>query len=176
MCAGALARLNTEGVLPEMIVAQITPTEGGIDEIVDDLQARLRLLDAPAARWILGTGHQAVIALHAVLNFPTLWGKAACLSTSFEGIEGAPPMHSHILRDLEERVVLPTQSRLYFDYGTLGLDECYEPYHRDLGAILRSKGWQVGREFQITRSAGGAHDVASWNARLAPALRWLAQS
>lgn len=176
VCAETLARLNTEGVLPEMIVAQITPTDGGIDEIVGDLQGKLRLLDAPAARWIVGTGHQAVHAFRAVLDYPTLCGKAACLSTSFEGIEGAPPLHSRILHDLEERGTLSTQSRLYFDYGTVGLDECYEPYHRDLGAILRNKGGRDGVEFQIVRSAGGSHDKVSWNTRLDPALRWLAGS
>ncbi len=173
-CAETLACLNTEGVLPEMIVAQITPTDGGIDEIVGDLQGKLRLLDTPATRWIVGPGHQAVRALESVLERPDLFSSAVCLSTSFEGLEGAPPLHSPMLRKLDELKTLPSGIRLYFDHGTQGLDECYEPYHRDLGAILRSKGWQDGREFQIRRSPGGEHTPGSWRVRLDPALRWLA--
>jgi hypothetical protein len=64
--------------------------------------------------------------------------------------------------------------KLFLDYGTTGLDECYEPYHRDAGAILRAKGWKDDREFRIARTARGSHDPASWRNRLDPALRWLA--
>ncbi len=173
-CAETIARLNAEGVLPEMIVAHITPTDGGMDGIVADLQEKLRLLNTHATRWILGTGHQAVQALESVLERPDLFGSAVCLSTSFEGLEGAPPLHSPMLGKLDELETLPTGVRLYFDYGTLGLDECYEPYHRDLGSILRSKGWQDGREFEIKRSPGGEQTPDSWRVRLDPALRWLA--
>ena len=69
---------------------------------------------------------------------------------------------------------LPAGVKLFLDYGTLGIDECYEPYHRDAGAILRAKGWKDDREFRITRTVGGSHDPASWQNRLGPALNWLA--
>jgi len=79
-----------------------------------------------------------------------------------------------MLRELEDRSSLPGSTRLYFDYGTVGLDECYEPYHRDLGAIFRSKGWEDDREFRIASITGGTHDPTSWRHRLGPALQWLA--
>ena len=171
-----ITSLHEDGILPEIILVNVPVSTDKIPllELSAELAMKFRLLESPAAHWIAGTGHQAVSAMLAVLDHPTFWGKAACLSTSFEGIEGAPPLHSHILRSLEERAVLPAESRLYFDYGTVGLDECYEPYHRDLGAILRGKGWRDGLEFKIVRSTGGSHEFASWNTRLAPALRWLA--
>jgi hypothetical protein len=80
-----------------------------------------------------------------------------------------------MLLELESRTKLPTGVRCYFDYGSVGLDECYEPYHRDLGSILRERGWKEGVEFQISRVAGGAHEIASWHQRIGPALRWLAK-
>jgi hypothetical protein len=78
-----------------------------------------------------------------------------------------------MLRELEGRHSLPEGIRIHFDHGTVGLDECYEPYHRDLGAILRAKGWKDDREFRVTRAQGDSHDPASWRKRLGPALRWL---
>ena len=172
-----ISKLHEEGVLPEMIVAEIFCDDALLDlvEITSELACKLRLLDLPAARWLAGAGHHGLLALETLLNHPDLFGAAACLSTSFEGIEGAPPLHSRALRALEDRAALPANVRLYSDYGTLGLDECYEPYHRDLGGILRAKGWSGGREFTIERSVGGTHTPDSWRDRLDPALRWLAR-
>lgn len=168
-------RLHAEGILPEMIV--VTVEAGGTKnpgELIEAIASRHRVLESPAARWICGAAHDGVTAFRTVLEHPDLFGAAACLSTSFEGAEGAPPLHSPILNELESRSGLPAGLRVFLDYGSVGLDECYEPYHRDLGAILRGKGWREGTDFAITRSKGGSHDPASWQERLGPALRWLA--
>lgn len=176
-------RLHAEGILPEMTVVTV---ESGDDVGTKDpagwithLSERYRLLESPSARWVCGAGHDGVAAFRSVLDHPELFGAAACLSTSFEGTEGAPPLHSPMLNELERRSGL-LQGGLglgpyvFFDYGSLGLDECYEPYHRDLGAILRGRGWRDDQEFRITRSVGESHDPKSWQTRLGPALRWLA--
>jgi hypothetical protein len=172
---GSIDALHSQGVLPEMIAAEVNSTSDTMDPIAitSALAEHLRLLDSPSARWIGGAGHDAVPTLRALLDHPEIFGAACCLSTSFEGLEEAPPLHSAMLRDLDERPVLPNDVRLYADYGTLGLDECYEPYHRDLGSILRNKGWKDGREFEIRKVPGGMHNPASWQERLMPALRWL---
>jgi len=177
--AAGVDALHAEGVLPEFVVAGISPNPsiGAIPDlagIVAKIASSYRLLETPSACWIEGTGLNAITALEALLDHPEVFGAAACLSTSFEGIEGAPPLHSLALRRLEERISLPGGIRFYFDYGTLGIDECYEPYHRDLGAILRCKGWREEREFRITKITRGSHTPASWQERLDPALRWLA--
>jgi hypothetical protein len=169
------ARLREEGILPPMIVAaRSAGSTAEAPELIAHLVSTHRVLEAPEARWICGTGHTAAEALRLVLNRPDLSGRAACLSTSFEGTEGAPPMHSRLLRELEERADLPAGVKVFLHYGTTGLDECYEPYHRDAGAIFRTKGWKDYREFRITRTLGGSHDPASWQHHLGPALSWLA--
>jgi len=169
--------LHAEGVIPGIIAAKSPMTICEVSDpkaILATLAGRYRLLEAPAGRWICGTGHDGITALRAVLDHPDLFGRAACLSASFEGTEGAPPLHSPMLRELEGRSSLPEKTRIHFDYGTMGLDECYEPYHRDLASILRGKGWQDEREFRIVRAQGGSHDSASWQNRLGSSLRWLA--
>ncbi len=171
----AIAELHVQGVLPEMIVAEVLVSDVPTDPIANiaGLAERFRLLDSSSARWIGGTGHAAVDAFRALLDHPENFSAACCLSTSFEGVEGAPPPHSPMLLHLEERKSLPADSRIYFDYGTIGLDECYEPYHRDLGAILRCRGWKDGEDFQIHRHTGGSQEITSWQQRIGPALRWL---
>jgi len=170
-----IGKLHVEGVLPEMIVAEVPTVPADSIAIMAGLADRFRLLDYPSDRWIGGTGHAAVDAVRTLLDHPDLFGAACCLSTSFEGVEGAPPPHSPMLLHLEERESLPAGNRIYFDYGTIGLDDCYEPYHRDLGAILRCRGWKDGDDFQIHRHTGGYQDITSWQQRIGPALRWLAR-
>ena len=174
----AIAGLHAEGMLPQMIVAEVAAAETPSNPInpiaiIDTLSDQFRVLDSPLARWIGGTGHAAVTAFRTLLDQPELFGAACCLSTSFEGVEGAPPPHSSMLLNLEERKSLP-MGRVFFDYGTIGLDECYEPYHRDLGALLRTRGWKDGVEFEICRVNGGFQEISSWEQRIGPALRWLA--
>ena len=173
----AITELHVQGVLPEMIVAEVLVSNVPADSIaiMAGLADRFRLLDSPSARWIGGTGHAGVDAFRALLDHPGTFSAACCLSTSFEGVEGAPPLHSPMLLHLEERKSLPAGSRIFFDYGTIGLDECYEPYHRDLGANLRCRGWKDGEDFQIHRHAGGSQDITSWQQRIGPALHWLAR-
>jgi hypothetical protein len=167
--------LSREGILPPMITAcraQGSTADAG--ELITHLCSTHRILESSEARWICGTGHSASEALRTVLHRPDLAARAACLSTSFEGTEGAPPLHSRLLRELEEQAELPKGVQVILDYGTVGIDECYEPYHRDAGSFFRAKGWCDGKEFEIRRIVGGGHDAASWAGRLGPALRWLA--
>jgi len=173
--ADVTADLTREGILPPMIVAsRAQGSTADAAELIPHLCATHRILESPEAHWICGTGHSAAEALRAVLQRTDLAARAACLSTSFEGADGVPPLHSHLLRELEERLNLPKGVKLFLDYGTAGIDECYEPYHRDAGAFFRAKGWSDGREFEIRHITGGSHDAASWAGRLGPALRWLA--
>ncbi len=168
-------RLREEGLMPPLIVAvRAEGSNADAASLLERLTVSHRILEAPQARWICGAGHSAAEALRFVLDHPDLAGRAASLSTSFEGAEGAPPLHSRLLRELEERVDFPAGVKLFLDYGTIGLDECYEPYHRDLAALFRSRKWKEERDFEIRRIVGGSHDAASWTKRLGPALRWLA--
>lgn len=169
-------KLHAEGVLPPVITATVTDTPDVPDPaaLVAAIAKDLPLLEAASARWLIGTSHRGIKAFASLLDHPEIFGAAACLSASFEGPEGAPPPHSPMLRELEEWPTLPAGVRLYADYGTIGLDECYEPYHRDLGSILRAKGWRDGEQFAVRKIPGGSHDPASWQDRLGEALRWLA--
>jgi len=112
--------------------------------------------------------------LYTAIHYPGVFSRIACLSTSFEDVTDSPSRDAVQLQALEVEPALPDGVRMYFDYGTLGVDECYEPYHRELGGILRKKGWKNGREFVIQKIQGGSHDELSWRERFGQALRFLA--
>ena len=121
--AEVATRLTAQGILPPVIVAaRAEGSRADAVKLIAHLASTHRILEAPEARWVCGTGHSAAEALRTVINRPDLAGLAACLSTSFEGTEGTPPLHSSLLRELEERAKWPI-AKLFLDYGTSGIDD-----------------------------------------------------
>lgn len=192
--------LSREGVMPEAVVVGVCHPEGFSDEnetlrdydlspqlggaayaqfVADDLvrhmDARYRTLASPAARVLGGAALGGLMSFYIAMHHPGVFEKIACLSTAFEDIAQNPPDAAAQLHELARMPALPTKTRMYFDHGTLGLDECYEPYHRELGALLREKGWRDGHEFLIRRVEGGGHTELSWRERFGDALRFLTQ-
>jgi enterochelin esterase-like enzyme len=143
-------------------------------ELIAHIDAHYRTLATPESRILAGVSLGALNNVFTAFRHPGVFGKFVCLSTAFEDILEAPPEHSVQLKALANLPALPSGVKMYFDYGTLGLDECYEPYHRDLGSLLREKGWKDGQQFQISRIPGGTHDEVSWRSRLGEGLRFVA--
>jgi len=193
-----MVRLAEEGAFPPALIVGVCQSEGRIDEdlsrrdeelslslkgetyarfIVEELvpfiDRHYATLATPESRILGGASLGALNALHTALTHPGIFSNYICLSTAFEDVTGAPPNASMMLRRLDEVSALPNGIRIFFDYGTLGLDECYEPYHIELGGILRDKGWQAGRQFKIRRAEGSGHDDLSWRFRFPEAVRFL---
>jgi enterochelin esterase-like enzyme len=192
--------LSHEGVMPEAIVVgvchpegfsdgnetlrdyDLSPELGGaayaeflIEELVPHMDAHYRTLAEAAARMLGGASLGGLISFYVAIHHPGIFGGFVCLSTAFEDVSESLPGAAGQLRALADLPALPAGERIYFDYGTQGLDECYDPYHRELGGLLREKGWHEGREFQIVRVEGGGHSELSWRTGFGEALRFLAQ-
>ncbi|MEO6054554.1 MAG: alpha/beta hydrolase-fold protein [Chthoniobacterales bacterium] len=190
-------KLRSEGILPEAIVVGICHPKGGEDESLRDrdlspqragadyakfvttelvpfMDTNYRTLANAGARTLGGANLGALSSLFTALHYPKVFSRIVCLSTSFEDVTQSLPAHSLQLQALEA-ATLPAGVRIYFDYGTVGLDECYEPYHSDLGSILRGAGWKDEREFVIRKIQDGSHDEISWRSRFGEALRFLAK-
>ncbi len=194
-----VSKLSALGVMPESIVVGVCHPEGFTEEdhsmrdfdlspelggaayanfvatdLVAHMDAHYRTLALPDARVLGGTSLGALNSFYTALKYPGVFGNFLCLSTSFEDISQSLPSNSAQLHALAVEPALPDGVRMYFDYGTQGLDECYEPYHADLASLLREKGWKDGAQFVIRKVEGGAHDELSWRSRLGDALRFIA--
>ncbi len=192
--------LSRQGVMPEAIVVGVCHPEGFSEtnetlrdfdlspelggaayaqficrELVAHLDTHYRTLPEPSARVLGGASLGGLISFYIAIHHPGVFGNFACLSTAFEDLSQSLPANSGQLLALAAEPALQEDIRMYFDYGTHGLDECYEPYHVELGTLLREKGWKSGQQFQITRVKEGGHDELSWRLRLGDALRFLAK-
>lgn len=190
-------RLAAAGEMPEAIVVAVVHPEGfgtesrserEIDlspelggaaygrflarELVPAIDERYRTVPEARARLLGGTALGALSAFATAVDFPAVFGRVLGLSTTFGDLSEQPVRECAALRRLVERPDL-TGLRAYFDYGTEGPDAGAEPYHRELAARLRARGWREGGEFRVVRVNGGRHDEASWRTRLGEGLRFL---
>jgi enterochelin esterase-like enzyme len=144
-------------------------------ELLAYMDARFRTLAEPTARVLGGSSLGGLISFYVAIHHPGAYGNFACLSTAFGDLSQSATNDADELRALAAVPALPERVRMYFDYGTQGQDEGYEPYHLELGRLLRQKGWQEDKEFKIVRVEGGSHHEFSWRQRFGDALRFLAR-
>ena len=192
--------LSRRAVLPETIVVAVCHPEGFSDdnaslrdfdlspelsgaayahfiaeELVPHMDEHYRTIPKPISRILGGASLGALNSFYLALNHPGVFGGFLCLSTSFEDVSQSVPDRSALLLALADKTNLDSSTRIYFDYGDQGLDECYEGYHKILGCLLREKGWKDGEEFLIQRIVGGSHSEISWRNRLGDALAFLSR-
>jgi enterochelin esterase-like enzyme len=144
-----------------------------VSELVPYIDTHYRTDAKCDSRVLAGADLGALNAFYTAVHHPGIFSRFCCLSTSFEDVFDQLPAQSGQLLALENEPALPGGTFMYFDYGTEGLDECYEPYHRELGQILHSKGWKEGEQFRIAQIPGGTHDEISWRQRFGNALRFV---
>jgi enterochelin esterase-like enzyme len=192
--------LSRHGVMPEAIVAAVCHPEGFSEEnaslrdydlspqlggaayaqfltteLLTHIDARYRTLAEPTARVLCGASLGGLISFYVAIHHADIFGNFACLSTAFGDVSRSRPQDAEELKALAAAPALPAGVRVYFDYGTQARDAEYDSYHRELGRLLREKGWRDDNEFRIVRVEGGSHDELSWRQRFGDALRFLAR-
>jgi len=140
-------------------------------QLIPTMESKYPLLPGAENRTLIGTGLAALNAFDLALREPGTFSRYGCMSTSFEDVSMQIPSRCAMLLALEDGATPHDGARLCFDYGTGGLDECYEPYHRELNALLRKRAESSILEFSLLRVAGGTHDAGSWRNRVASVLR-----
>lgn len=116
---------------------------------------------------IAGSSMGGLISLYAALEYPEIFGSAACVSTHWPIIHQAyntvftEAMMSFMNQRFNETPLRPI---LYFDYGTETLDKFYEPCQRMIDEFLLQHQYDFTL-WTTRRFAGAAHNEASWSKR-----------
>ncbi|WP_242923314.1 alpha/beta hydrolase [Pontibacter liquoris] len=124
--------------------------------------------------YLLGSSMGGLISLYGVLEYPKVFGGAACLSTHwpFTLKENNPAFTHAMAAYLAQQLPTRHKPRLYFDYGTQTLDAWYAPHQQLIDSVLEGKGY--GSKNWVTRRFEGAeHSERSWRERLAIPVTFL---
>lgn len=131
------------------------------------IDATYRTLPDRANTAIMGSSMGGLISLYAVERHPAVFGAAACLSTHW-------PIGGDLLVDALAAALPPAgQHRLYFDFGTAGLDAAYEPLQRRMDEHLRAAGYRAGHDTLTVKADGAEHNEAAWRARITVPVAFL---
>ena len=75
-----------------------------------------------------------LVSLYALVEYPEIFGGVGCLSTHW-------PIGESLLVEYLGRALPPAaRHRLYFEFGTAGLDAAYEPFQQRIGCIRAGGG------------------------------------
>ena len=127
-----------------------------------------------ADTFVAGSSMGGLISLYAALEYPKVFGGAACFSTHWPLSlkENRPDFTESMGRYLDKKLPRSHKPRLYFDHGSATLDAWYEPHQLRIDSVMRAHGYDAGN--WLSRSfAGAAHNEAAWKKRVPLALDFL---
>lgn len=139
-----------------------------VSELKPFIDRAYRTLPDRADTMVAGSSLGGLISLYAICEYPGVFGSAACISTHWPVGDG---MTVEYLR--RHGPPDPRTHRLYFDYGTRTLDRGYEPYQKQVDAIMRSAGYVEGRNWVTRKFPGADHSERSWRDRAPVYLEFL---
>jgi predicted alpha/beta superfamily hydrolase len=143
---------------------------GYADAIVNDLKpwvdAHYRTLPSRKDTFIMGSSMGGLISLYTLTKHPDVFAGAGCLSTHWLAGENA------MVDALAANLPSANQHRLYFDYGTITLDEGYEPFQQRMDRHLQEAGWDTSH-YLTKKFIGAAHNETAWRSRLEIPLNFL---
>jgi predicted alpha/beta superfamily hydrolase len=146
-----------------------------VEELKPFVDANYRTSTGRDETFLMGSSMGGLISLYAAIQDPEIFSAAACLSTHW-------PLHvdkndiqatEAFIGYLEGAMPPPGTSRFYFDFGTLGLDEHYEPHQRLIDDMMRRLGYAEGSDWITRKFEGAAHNEPAWRERVDVPLRFL---
>lgn len=138
-----------------------------VEELKPFIDSHYRTLAGRTHMSIMGSSMGGLISLYALCEYPAVFGGAGCLSTHWPIVEGV------ITAYLKDALPTPGNHRIYFDYGTVELDAHYEPYQKEVDALMQEAGYQAGKDWMTRRFEGAKHHEEAWRARVHIPLAFL---
>lgn len=199
----AVTRLVSRGAIAPLIVVGVwssaergreySPWHGApqyarflVEELMPRVNAEFRTLTGAANTGVMGSSMGGLLSFYLVTKHPDRFGSCGCVSSHFP-LSGAVMARvtrdsaraavtdttPYIIRDIASGLTAPEGTRLWFDYGTQGLDGQYGPTHEAVRAWLLGQGRVEGRDFVVRPYQGADHNEASWRARVEDPLMFM---
>ncbi len=170
-----------------------------IDELMPRVNADFSTQTGPAHTGTMGSSMGGLISFYLCQKHADVFGLGGCVSTHFpynaanlaqaqargperagagdsgraDSPQPARDARPLILRDIADGATFPRGPRLWFDFGTVGLDAAYEPVQKQVDAWLESQGLVRGRDFESRKYDGADHSERAWRQRAGEALAFL---
>lgn len=136
------------------------------EELKPYIDERFSVYTGRAHTFIAGSSMGGLISVYAICEYPEIFGGAACLSTHWIGTYQDNVLIPEAFNSyLSEFLPEPSNHRIYFDFGTEGIDRFYEPYQQQVDQTMRRKGFDEDN-WLTKKYSGEDHSEISWAKRL----------
>jgi predicted alpha/beta superfamily hydrolase len=138
-----------------------------VEELKPYIDSMYRTLPSRDNTFLMGSSMGGLISLYGVLEYPQLFGGAACLSTHWPAGDTATVAY------LPSALPKPGNNRFYFDHGTATLDSVYPPLQARVDSAMRTAGYAHGVDWTTRVFPGADHSERSWRNRVSVPLIFL---
>lgn len=130
-----------------------------VEELKPFIDAHFKTKKDRANTFIAGSSMGGLMSAYAICEYPDVFGGAACFSTHW------PPLDGVFLEYIKANLPDPATHKIYFDFGTEGLDGEYEPFQLIADEAMQSRGYEKGKNWKTLKFEGGRHYEEDWHAR-----------
>ena len=138
-----------------------------VQEVKPFVDSGYRTLPGRENTVVMGSSMGGLASLYALCEYPETFGGAGCLSTHW------PAASETLIAYLAQALPRPGHHRLYFDYGTEGVDAEYEPHQIQADAVMRAAGYREGIDWMTNKFYGAGHSERAWRERVHIPLQFL---
>jgi len=138
-----------------------------VEEVKPFVDSKFRTRTDKHNTFVMGSSMGGLISLYAICQYPDVFSGAGCLSTNW------PAGEHELVNEMAKALPDAASHKLYFDYGTEGLDALYEPYQAQMDKHLREVGYVENENWMTRKFEGAAHNEAAWCARVEIPLSFL---
>ena len=116
---------------------------------------------------IAGSSMGGLISMHAICEYPEVFGGAACISTHWPGTFSSEnnPIPDAFLNYMNSHLPDPKTHQFYFDYGNKTLDALYPELQKKVDLLMKNKGFTPST-WTTQFFEGKDHSEKSWTERL----------
>lgn len=124
--------------------------------------------------FVAGSSMGGLMSMYAAIEYPDVFGGAACFSTHWPGAIPGPnnPHDDAIFAYMKDNLQESGNQKFYFDYGNKTLDQYYPKFAPQVDAIFKAKGYSES-DYKNLFFEGTDHSEKSWNKRLDTPLIFL---
>ena len=137
-----------------------------VEEVKPFVDSKYPTLPDQQDTFVMGSSMGGLISLYAISQYPDVFRGAGCLSTHWSAGFGT------LVDEMGKSLPDPKSHRLYFDYGTKGLDADYEHFQLQMDYQLRNAGYD-GSNWMTRKFEGADHNETAWRARVEIPLEFL---
>ena len=109
--------------------------------------------------YLAGASMGGLISAYAICEYPNVFGNAACISSHWPALDGV------FIEYLKNNLPSPKTHKIYFDFGTIGLDSLYEPFQVRVDSLLMRRGYTKGENWLTKKFEGEDHNEYFWRKR-----------